>query len=151
MGNTVKKAVVAIGKTIAKGATSAVGNMIPVIGKPLADHINSLYAEGGLANNLAGASAPIPPGFKPKVINTPQQLLDLVKKVPQVAEKSGLTVEKIQEAMDKAKSGEVVVAKRRGGRAKKTKAPKAPKEDRVMLESGSAPAYARGGLVPSVF
>lgn len=149
MGNVVKKAVVAVGKFVAKSATTAAGNLIPVVGPALATHINSLYAAGGAVGKLAGASAPIPDGYKPQVINTPEQLIAMVKKAPEVAAKAGLTVEKIQEAIAKAKDGEIAVAKRRGGRAKKSK--KGKGEDKVMLESGVAPAYARGGLVPSVF
>ena len=148
MGNVVKRAVVAVGKFVAKSATSAAGNMIPVVGPALANHINSLYAEGGAIAKLAGVSAPIPPGYKAQTINTPEQLIAMINKAPEVAAKAGLTVEKVRDAMEKAKDGEAVVAKRRGGRAKKSKK---AKEDRVLLESGSAPAFARGGLVPSVF
>jgi len=148
MGNVVKKAVVAVGKFVAKSATTAAGNLIPVVGPALASHINSLYAAGGSVGKLAGASAPIPEGYKPQVINTPEQLIAMVKKAPDVAAKAGLTVEKIQEAVAAAKDGQAVAAKRRGGKAKKG----LKGEDSVMVRAGHEPAhFARGGRVLSVF
>jgi hypothetical protein len=150
MGQKVGKFIVEVGKAAAKGATSFVLGKVPVLGPIVANKLNSLYAKGGKVIALAEGGE-VPPGMKKLVINTPAQLLALVKKEPEIASKVGLTVEEVKEGIQMAKEGEAVVAKRRGGRAKKAKASKAPKEDRVMLESGSAPAFARGGLVPSVF
>lgn len=143
-----KSFVVDVGKQVAKGATSIVLGRIPVVGTPVANWINSQYADGGSVKSIAGASAPVPAGKKTVTINTAGQLIDLIKKAPDIAEKHGLSVDMVKEEVAKAKEGEVAVAKRRGGRAKKSKK---AKEDRVVLESGEAPAYARGGLVPSVF
>jgi len=151
MGNVVKRAVVAVGKFVAKSATTAAGNLIPVVGPALATHINSLYAAGGSVGKLAGASAPIPEGYKAQMINTPEQLIAMVKKAPEVAAKAGLTEEKIRDAMDKAKEGQATVAKARGGRMKKG----LKGEDSVMVRAGGGghgvPAFAKGGRVLSVF
>ena len=149
MGNVVKRAVVAVGKFIAKSATTAAGSFIPVVGPALASHINSLYAEGGAVAKLAGVSAPVPTGFKAQTINTPEQLIAMINKAPDVAAKAGLTVEKVRDAMEKAKSGEVPM-KKRGGMMKQKMG-----GDSVMLHSGGGGAgvgtFARGGSVLSVF
>jgi hypothetical protein len=147
MGAKVGKFVADVGKTVAKAGTSFVLGKIPIIGSAAADWINKQYAKGGKVIPFADGGVV---SDKPKmVINTPAQLIALVKKVPEIAAKYDLTPELIKAEVAKAKDGEMVVAKRRGGRAKKTK--KAKGEDTVMLESGEAPAFARGGLVPSVF
>lgn len=147
MGAKVSGFVKDVAKTVAKAGTSFVLGKIPVIGSPVADFLNRQYAKGGKVIPFADGGVV---SDKPKmVINTPAQLISLVKKVPEIADKYGLTPELIQSEVAKAKDGEVIVAKRRGGRAKKSK--KAKGEDTVMLESGEAPAFARGGLVPSVF
>lgn len=146
MGQKVSNFVKDVAKTVAKAGTSFVLGKIPVVGSAAADWINKQYAKGGrvVAFEDGGVVSD-----KPKmVINTPAQLISLVKKVPEIAAKYDLTPEVIKAEVAKAKEGELVVAKRRGGRAKKSKK---AKEDHVMLESGSAPAFARGGLVPSVF
>lgn len=152
MGNTVKSFVVDVGKAVSKGATSIILGRIPVVGTPVANWINSKYAAGGSVASLAGASAPVPAGKKTMTINTASQLIDLIKKAPDIAQKHGLSVDKVNEAVANAKEGEMLVAKKRGGRMKKSKKSKKSKhEDHVMLESGESPAFARGGLVPSVF
>ena len=147
MGQKVGRFFVEVGKAAAKGVTSFVGNKVPIIGPIVANKLNSMYAKGGKVIALADGGE-VPPGMKKLVINTPAALLNLVKKEPEIAAKVGLTVDEVKEGIQQAKEGEAVVAKRRGGRAKKSKK---AKEDHVMLESGSAPAFARGGLVPSVF
>lgn len=145
MGAKVSGFVKDVAKTVAKAGTSFILGKIPVIGAPVADYLNRQYAKGGKVIPFADGGVV---SDKPKmVINTPAQLISLVKKVPEIADKYGLTPELIKSEVAKAKDGEVMVAKRRGGRAKKSK--KAKGEDTVMLES--APAFARGGLVPSVF
>jgi hypothetical protein len=148
MGNVVKRAVVAVGKFIAKSATTAAGSFIPVVGPALASHVNSLYAEGGAVSKLAGVSAPIPTGFKAQTINTPEQLIAMINKAPEVAAKAGLTVEKVRDAMEKAKSGEVPM-KKRGGMMKKKGG------DMAMVHSGGGGegigSFAKGGRVLSVF
>ena len=147
MGQKVGRFFVEVGKAAAKGVTSFVGNKVPIIGPIVANKLNSMYAKGGKVIALADGGE-VPAGMKKLVINTPTALLNLVKKEPEIAAKVGLTVDEVKEGIQQAKEGEAVVAKRRGGRAKKSKK---AKEDRVLLESGSAPAFARGGLVPSVF
>lgn len=147
MGNTVKSFIVDVGKQVAKGATSIVLGRIPVVGTPVANWINSKYADGGAVGSIAGASAPVPAGKKTMTINTAGQLIDLIKKAPDIAQKHGLSVEKVKDAMAKAKEGEVV-AKRRGGKMKKG----LKGEDTVMVRAGHEPAhFARGGRVLSVF
>lgn len=146
MGAKVSGFIKDVAKTVAKAGTSYVLGKIPVIGTPVADYLNRQYAKGGKVIPFADGGIV---SDKPKmVINTPAQLISLVKKVPDIADKYGLTPELIKAEVAKNKDGEVAVAKRRGGRAKKSK--KAKGQDTVMLES-DAPAFARGGLVPSVF
>ncbi len=149
MGNTVKRFVVEVGKAAAKGATSFVLGKVPFIGTPLANKINSLYQAGGEVASIAGG-APVPAGMSKMVINTPQQLLNLVKKEPEIAAKVGLTVEKVQEGIQKAKEGQAVAAKKRGGKMGKKMS-----GDKVMVHSGGGGegvgSFARGGKVLSVF
>lgn len=148
MGAKVSSFVADVGKAVAKAGTSFVLGKIPVVGSAAADWINRQYAKGGKVIPFADGGVA---SDKPKmVINTPAQLIALVKKVPEIAQKHGLTPELIKEEVAKAKEGEVAVAKKRGGRAKGKGKGKGKKEDRVMLEH-EAPAFARGGLVPSVF
>jgi hypothetical protein len=146
MGAKVSGFIKDVGKAVAKGATSFVLGKIPIVGSAAADWINKQYAKGGKVIRFADGGVV---SDKPKMtINTPAQLIALVKKVPELAEKHGLTPELIREEVAKAKEGEVIVAKKRGGRAKKSKKAMG---DSVVLEHDTAPAFARGGLVPSAF
>ena len=146
MGAKVGKFVADVAKTVAKAGTSFVLGKIPVVGSAAADYINRQYAMGGMVKCLADGGVV---SDKPKmVINTPAQLISLVKKVPQIASKYGLTPELIRSEVAKNKEGEMTVAKGRGGMMKKE--PKG--EDKVMLRTGDAvPHFARGGRVMSVF
>lgn len=147
MGAKVSGFVKDVAKAASKGATSFVLGKIPIVGGMLADKINSLYKAGGKVVALADGGVV---SNKPKmVINTPQQLLSLVNKVPEIAEKHGLTPEIIKEGIAKAKEGEAVVAKRRGGKMKKHL--KTAKKDKVVLQDEEHLQMRRGGLVPSVF
>lgn len=123
-----------VAKTVAKGATSALGNMVPYVGPALADKVNSLYKKGGkvLKFEMGGA---VPAGFTAKPINTAAQLVDLVKKFPEQADKAGLTIDLIKE-----KAAEVA-PKKRGGRRMKAE------PEMVMLHD----KYAHGGafMAPS--
>lgn len=108
-----------VGKTIAKGATSAVGNMIPYVGPALADKVNSLYKKGGKVMKFADGGM-VPAGFTAKPINTAAQLVDLVKKFPEQADKAGLSVDLIKEKAAEAAMAPMASApKKRGGRRKK--------------------------------
>lgn len=119
-----------VGKTVAKGATSALGNMIPYVGPALADKVNSLYKKGGKVMKFEMGGA-VPSGFTAKPINTAAQLVDLVKKFPEQADKAGLSVEMIKE-----KAAEISApAKKRGGRRLK-----AEPETVVVMDK-----YAHGG------
>lgn len=145
MGAKVSGFVKDVGKAVAKGAISFVGGKIPYIGPILANKINEQFAKGGKVVALADGGIAGPK----MAVNTPAQLISLVKKAPEIASKYGLSEQVIKDAVAEAKNGEAVVAKKRGGRTKGKG--KSKKEDHVMLESGEAPAFARGGLVPSVF
>jgi len=101
-----------VAKVAAKGATSALGAVIPYVGPALADKVNSLYARGGEVLKRADGGA-IPGG---KAINTPEQLIALIKKFPNQAEANGLSVEMVkQEIKNMARGGSVMMA--RGGMA----------------------------------
>lgn len=149
MGAKVSGFVKDVAKTVAKAGTSYVLGKIPVVGTPVADWINKQYAKGGMVKAFADGGVV---SDKPKmVINSASQLISLVKKVPDIAQKHGLSESVIKEAIAKAKEGEAVVAKRRGGMMKKG----LKGEDSVMVRAGGGghgvPAFARGGRVLSVF
>jgi hypothetical protein len=108
-------------KSLAKGATSFVlGKYIPYVGGPLADKLNSLYAEGGMIESRVPES--LPEGFKPKAINTEAQLVSLVKKFPEQAMKAGLTVEEIKAKAPEMKKGGKVAKMKKGGKVPKLNA-----------------------------
>jgi hypothetical protein len=87
-----------VGKGIVKGTISAAGSFVPVLGKPVADAINSRFATGG---NIGDTK--VPEGYKAKTINTVSQLETLVKKYPEIAKKHNLSVDVIREHVEKAK------------------------------------------------
>ena len=149
MGQKVSGFVKDVAKTVAKAGTSFVLGKIPIVGNALANKINSMYKKGGVVVGLADGGVV---SDKPKmVINTPAQLISLVKKVPEIASKYGLSEQVIKDAVKEAKQGEAVVAKRKGGKMKKG----LKGESTVMLRQGGGgngvPAFARGGQVQSVF
>jgi hypothetical protein len=122
-----------VAKTAAKGATSALGAAIPYVGPALAEKVNSLYKKGGKVLKFAEGGVVVPPGFKARPINTEAQLVDLIKKFPEQADKAGLSVDLIKE-----KSAELqeMAPKKRGGRRKKVEV------DTVMVMPDK---YANGG------
>ena len=97
-----------VAKVAAKGATSALGAVIPYVGPALADKVNSLYARGGEVLKRADGGA-IPGG---KAINTPEQLIALIKKFPNQAEANGLSVEMVKQEIKNMARGGVMA---RGG------------------------------------
>lgn len=115
MGGAVGKFIGGVAKTALKGATSAVLGGIPYVGGALASGINGLYAEG-TGDLKAGlpANIKLKEGEKGIAINTPAQLKDLVNKFPDQAKKAGLTIEKIDEGVQRAKE----ISKAVGGRIK---------------------------------
>ena len=117
MGQTIKKFAVYVGKSIAKGATSFVLGKVPVIGTPVADWINSKYAEGGTVGE--GLDVPVPAGFKPKAINTQKDLESLIQKFPDEAQKAGLSVDMVKEKVAQAKDETKMMKK--GGSVKEVK------------------------------
>jgi hypothetical protein len=113
----VKDVAVSSLKSLAKGATSFVlGKYIPYVGGPLADKLNSLYAEGGM---IEGKIPDVPEGFKAKAINTEAQLISLVKKFPEQAMKANLTVEEIKAKAPEMRKGGTVAKMKKGGAVKK--------------------------------
>jgi hypothetical protein len=118
MGGAVSQFVGNVAKTVAKGATTALGNMIPVVGPALAQGVNSLYKKGGKVMPRFEAGGVVPAGFKEKVINTPAQLISVIKQFPAEAAKANLSVQDVKDAVAElkmARGGEVMMA--RGGRA----------------------------------
>lgn len=103
MGPQASKAAVGIAKAGAKAATTGVLTYaIPFFGPLLASAINSLYAEGGdvqAINDKIKALAP--EGAKFKVINTPEQLKQLIQDHPVETKKAGLTPELVDKAVVK--------------------------------------------------
>lgn len=97
MGNAIKS----FGKFVAKAVITAGGNLIPVVGGPLASYINSKFAKGSY--DIGTPGVPLPEGAKVKAINTPAQLTALVKQYPEEAQKAGLTVDMIKEEVKEAK------------------------------------------------
>lgn len=114
MGASVSNFAANVAKTVAKSATTALGNMIPVVGPTLAGAINSAYKQGGTVVALE-AGGVVPEGFKAKVIDTPQQLMTLVKQFPTEAKKAGLSLGIIKDAVNSIPAEMM----KRGGRKKK--------------------------------
>jgi hypothetical protein len=99
MGN----AVASVAKFVAKAVISAGGNLIPVIGGPLASYVNSKFAKGAYDVGTLPTGVELPEGAKQKLIKTPAQLKALVKQYPDEAKKAGLTVEMIDQEVKEAK------------------------------------------------
>jgi hypothetical protein len=113
MGGAVSSFVGNVAKTVAKGATTALGGMIPVVGPALAQGVNSLYKKGGKVMPRFEAGGEVPAGFKAKVINTPAQLISVIKQFPAEAAKANLSVQDVKDAVAELKAP----AMARGGRA----------------------------------
>lgn len=133
MGNAVKAFAKNVAVSAAKGAISFLGNKIPLIGGPLAGYINSKFAKGSY--DIGSPGIAIPEGMKTKEITTPAQLIALVQKVPEIAAKSGLTVEAIKEEVKKSKEEKAVPAMAKGGKVK------IPVVDKAVPEK-----FAKGGV-----
>lgn len=119
-----------VAKTVAKGATSALGNMVPYVGPALADKVNSLYKKGGKVMKFEMGGV-VPSGFTAKPINTASQLVDLVKKFPEQADKAGLSVDLIKEKA--AEVASMAAPKKRGGRRMKAEPEMAIVMDKYAL------------------
>lgn len=113
MGGSVSSFVGNVAKTVAKGATTALGGMIPVVGPALAQGVNSLYAKGGKVMPRFEAGGTVPEGFKAKVINTPAELIRVIKAFPAEAAKANLSVQDVKDAVAELKAP----AMGRGGEA----------------------------------
>lgn len=111
MGQTIKKFAVYVGKSIAKGATSFVLGKVPIIGTPVADYLNSKYADGG----PVGMEVPIPAGFKPKPLNSAKDIISLINKFPDEAKSAGLSVEMVKQETSNFKNDEASNFKKKGG------------------------------------
>ena len=103
MGGSVSSFIGNVAKTVAKGATTALGGMIPVVGPALASGVNSLYAKGGKVLPRFEAGGEVPAGFKAKVINTPAQLISVIKQFPAEAAKANLSVQDVKDAVSELK------------------------------------------------
>lgn len=113
MGGSVSSFIGNVAKTVAKGATTALGGMIPVVGPALAQGVNSLYKKGGIVTQRFEAGGVVPPGFQAKVINTPAQLISVIKQFPAEAAKANLSVQDVKDAVAELKAP----AMARGGMA----------------------------------
>jgi hypothetical protein len=116
MGGSVSSFIGNVAKTVAKGATTALGGMIPIVGPSLAQGVNSLYAKGGMVVQRFEAGGEVPAGFKAKVINTPAQLISVIKQFPAEAAKANLSVQDVKDAVTELKMGRGGMAMADGGR-----------------------------------
>ena len=107
-------AVSSFAKFVAKATITAGGNLVPVIGGPVASWINSKFAVGTGEAGVLPTGVKIPEGVEEKVIKTPAQLKALVKEHPEEAKKAGLTVQMIDEEVKEAKEQSKAV----GGKVK---------------------------------
>ena len=139
MGGSVSSFIGNVAKTVAKGATTALGGMIPVVGPALAQGVNSLYAKGGMVMPRFEAGGEVPAGMKAKVINTPAQLISIIKQFPEEAMKANLSVQDVKDAVAELK-GEAP-AKGRGGEA-----PAMARGGMSMMPGQRAAARGRGGF-----
>lgn len=148
MGQKVGRFFVEVGKVAAKAATSAVGAMVPVVGTPIANYINSRYAKG-TADLQPGVppQVKVPEDAKVKPINTPAQLTELIKQYPEQAQKAGLTTEMVKEEVQQIKAQ----AKAIGGFVSFTKPKKDIRlfKDQVVKDEAVKPKFAKGGKVRS--
>lgn len=149
MGGAVGKFMGNVAKTVAKGATTALGGMIPVVGPALAQGVNSLYAKGGKVIPRFEAGGEVPAGMKAKVINTPAQLISVIKAFPAEAAKANLSVQDVKDAVAELKAP----AMARGGMAMggpmpaPLPSPNNPGRGQMMMYGrGGEPAMARGGM-----
>ena len=101
MGNAIKK----FATGVAKAVVTHIGGSIPIVGGALASWVNSKYAKGSYDIGNPGVDTE---GHPTKAINTPAQLLALMKANPELAQKAGLTEEmvrkEVQEAKDQSKA-----------------------------------------------
>lgn len=103
MGNAVKTFAKKVAVAAAKGVVSWAGGAIPIVGGALASYINSKYSKGSY--DIGSPGVAIPQGMKTKEVSTPAALISLVKKFPDIASQSGLTVEAIKAEEKVAKEG----------------------------------------------
>lgn len=113
MGGSVSSFVGGVAKNIAKGATTALGGMVPVVGPALAQGLNSLYAKGGIVTRRFEAGGVVPAGFQAKPINSASQLISLIKQFPEEAAKAKLSINDVKDAVMELKAP----AMARGGMA----------------------------------
>lgn len=159
MGGSVSSFIGSVAKTIAKGATTALGGMIPVVGPALASGVNSLYAKGGKVLPRFEAGGEVPAGFKAKVINTPAQLISVIKQFPAEAAKANLSVQDVKDAVAELKApamadgGEVMNSKwwmsgLKDGRGGPLPSPYNPGRGQMgmMYGRGGESAMAMGGM-----
>jgi len=124
MGNAVKSFAKSVAVAVAKGAVTAVGGMIPVVGGPLATYINSKYAKG----SYDIGAVDVPPGAKVKVVDTPAKLVQMIQKFPEQAKKAGLTVEMVKQEVKEAKEEAGAVSKAVGGFVSRARVEEASKK-----------------------
>jgi hypothetical protein len=136
MGGAVSNFFSAVGKGIAKGAISTVGNMIPYVGPHIAEYVNSKFSKGGSVMEVGGVPSDIPDGFKAKAVNTPGQLKALIAKYPDQAQAAGLTVAKVNEEVAAAKQQMKAIGGMLGNANSR-------------MAGGSMPSYVRGSLPPN--
>lgn len=99
MGQKVSNFFSSVAKVAAKGAISALGSAVPVVGTPIANYINSKFGKG----SYDVGAVDLPPDAKTKEINTPAQLISVIKQYPEQAQKAGLTVQMVKDEVKQAK------------------------------------------------
>lgn len=136
MGAAAGKAATNIAKAGAKLATTgALTWAFPIFGPFIAGAINSLYAEGGdiqAVNDKIKALAPDDAKFK--VINTPEQLKQMIVDFPKESKAAGLTAAKVDAAVAKHEEMKATMAK--GGMVAK----KMAKGDVAKVKKERSPA-----------
>jgi len=133
MGNAVRGFAKNVATAAAKGVITWVGGKVPIIGGPIAGYINSKFSKGSY--DIGSPGVAIPEGMKTKEVTTPAQLISLVKKFPDIADKSGLTVEAIKEEVQKSKEEkEEKPTMAKGGKVK------------VMPDKAVPEKFAKGGV-----
>ena len=158
MGNAIKAVkgfVVDVGKFIVKKGVSYMGGKIPFVGGWIADKINNRiggrFAKGGMIG-IEG----VPPGFRQTVINNQQDLQDLIDAFPEIAQKYGLTPDKINRWQAKYSPDALDTGKTKVGEEKDSKEPDVEIEKTmalkkggkmVMMSKGGMSKYAKGGSV----
>jgi len=93
-------------KAVAKHVTNETIGKVPIIGSHVANFLNSKYKHGGAVHKFADGGVVDKlqaKGIQTVEVKTPAQLIQAIKKNPEVAQKVGLSAEMVKDAMKEAK------------------------------------------------